>query len=158
MFKKTTATVIAGLTLLCGNLAQAEEVDVMRSDEGGSLMSFEGNTFIFGGTSGNYHFELGDNNSDGGIGKGFGGDVVFYKTFVTPGPRTSDPCLGEGLSLSLDNSGEKLRFVNGIAPGDRGSEGILTEKLGEELGNEVISVQLVESSGPRTSDPCLAEQ
>ncbi|HEL1551678.1 TPA: hypothetical protein U2D59_000778 [Streptococcus suis] len=70
----------------------------------------------------------------------FGGATAQAETFTAvsseaTGFKTSDPCRFDGEEVSFDNSGENLRFINGIEPGDRGSEGILTEKLAKQLEN-----------------------
>ncbi|CYU53123.1 Uncharacterised protein [Streptococcus suis] len=70
----------------------------------------------------------------------FGGATAQAETFTAvsseaTGFKTSDPCRFDGEEVSFDNSGEKLQFINGIEPGDRGSEGVLTEKLAKQLEN-----------------------
>ncbi|MFM0610424.1 hypothetical protein P7J31_00275 [Streptococcus suis] len=70
----------------------------------------------------------------------FGGATAQAETFTAvsseaTGFKTSDPCRFDGEAVETKNSWGNYTFINGIEPGDRGSEGILTEKLAKQLEN-----------------------
>ncbi|HEM5333470.1 TPA: hypothetical protein U1386_002062 [Streptococcus suis] len=93
----------------------------------------------------------------------FGGATAQAETFTAvsseaTGFPTSELCRFDGEEVSFDNSGEKLQFINGIEPGDRGSEGVLTEKLAKQLENGGFIAHYSPAGQFKTSDPCLVDE